>query len=145
MPQQRGTNRELLETLFEVTPDGWLWLGSRNPNHGRPMYARRPAYRVMWEEYVGPIPTGYEIDHIAALCKVYGILDVKVLADQYGPAHLEAVTPEENRRRALLDFCAYGHDIKLFGRNKGGWCKECKRLRNRYGVNWRDYVEIERH
>lgn len=47
------------------------------------------AHRLSYEAFVGTIPPGYEIDH---LCRV--VLCVN-------PAHLEAVTGAENRRREL--------------------------------------------
>lgn len=56
---------------------------------GREIY----AHRAMYEQEVGPIPTGHHIDH---LCRVTRCIR---------PSHLEAVTPTENRRR--------GSNIKL--------------------------------
>lgn len=45
------------------------------------------AHRVSYELFVGPIPEGYDVDHLCGqpLC--------------VRPSHLEAVTPSENRRR----------------------------------------------
>jgi hypothetical protein len=48
-----------------------------------------PAYRVAHELAIGPIPEGMEVDH---LCFNPGCCN---------PAHLEAVTPAENKRRSL--------------------------------------------
>jgi hypothetical protein len=77
----------------------WLWVGpiansyaaSRGKayaygaynHHNRKSYAHRYAYECL----VGPIPAGYVLDHVCRerLC--------------VNPAHLEAVTVEENARR----------------------------------------------
>lgn len=69
----------------------WLWTGqragrSRTSNYGR--YGNKGmAHRLAYELAVGPIPPGLELDH---LCRTQRCVN---------PAHLEPVTPEENRRR----------------------------------------------
>lgn len=73
----------------------WLWMGKRSKRHGGREDGRisiridgrhvsRRAHRVSYQEFRGDIPDGYEIDHACrnTLC--------------INPAHLEAVTPEEN-------------------------------------------------
>ena len=52
--------------------------------HNRPTL----AHRAMYEQEVGPIPDGYEIDH---LCRVTSCIN---------PAHLEAVTSAVNKQRS---------------------------------------------
>jgi len=113
----------------------WLWTGGTagegyamfSPRHGQQVY----AYRFAWELLVGPIPEGHEIDHVrdrgctSRLC-------VKAIADEHGPAHLEPVTGEENRRRAhaanARTHCPKGH-IKDGIRAGRPYCLTCNRER----------------
>lgn len=73
----------------------WLWMGKTSKRRGGRVDGRmtlriagrhvsRRAHRVSYQEFRGDIPDGYEIDHACrnTLC--------------INPAHLEAVTPEEN-------------------------------------------------
>jgi hypothetical protein len=113
------------ETRFTKGPEGWIWTGYVTPG-GYGEYNRQLAHRVAYELYIGPIPEGYEVDHVKELCGP-NTLCVKALADEYGPAHLEAVTPEENARRRRTDTCRYGHDIRVVGRTPDGTCRACKR------------------
>ena len=91
------------------------------------------AHRLAWAWLRGPIPDGYEVDH---LCRV------KLCVN---PAHLEPVTKAENIRRqnALtggsyqrsLTHCPKGHPYSgdnLIVRPEG-WraCRECRRTRLR--------------
>ena len=76
---------------IEVVDDCWIWTASRNNKgygvasngKGGSMLAHRKAYQAVH----GTIPDGHEIDH---LCENKPCVN---------PAHLEAVTPEEHRRR----------------------------------------------
>lgn len=86
------------------------------------------AHRWIYEQLVGPIPEGMEIDHVKALGCV-GPLCVNVL-------HLEVVLHEENMLRARLKVCRSGkHDLTLEenqdfdkkGRRRG--CAACRRDR----------------
>lgn len=76
-------------------PNGcWLWTAARQSSNG---YGRfgisrgivRFAHRVVWEMERGPIPDGYEIDH---LCRNTSCVN---------PDHLEPVPPRTNKRRSL--------------------------------------------
>lgn len=104
----------------------WVWQGATDRDGYPHMQVRirpgvkrlRRAQRVVHEEYLGPIPEGYEVDH---LCHVIQCLN---------PEHLEAVTPEENLRRRRIKtktdtHCSNGHDA--VHRNAYGHCKMCKR------------------
>lgn len=68
----------------------WLWEGATLQGYGAVTIRQRTyrAPRVSYEMFVGPIPDGFEVDH---LCRVPGCVN---------PDHLEAVTPAENKRRA---------------------------------------------
>lgn len=94
----------------------WLWTGAKSRDgYGRIMLPdagvrrSRPAHRVGYETFVGPIPDGLQIDH---LCRVRHCVN---------PAHLEPVTPRENTlrgdgpaaRRARQDVCQAGHPLPL--------------------------------
>lgn len=99
----------------------WIWQGATDRDGYPHMKIRgkiKRSQRVVHEEYLGPIPEGYEVDH---LCHVVQCLN---------PEHLEAVTPEENLRRRRVrhrteSSCANGHDVEH--RNAHGDCKVCKR------------------
>ena len=84
------------------------FMGARNPNgygslwvHGR----SRSVHRVAHELWVGPIPVGYDIDHVHDRGCRY--------RDCVEPGHLEAVPHIENLRRTarLRTHCARGHEF----------------------------------
>lgn len=101
---------------------GYFYLSGRGPTRVR-VYAHRWAY----ESLVGPIPEGYEIDHLCRnrLC--------------VNPAHLEPVDHATNRARGrgikykpqdLGEFCRNGHARSENTRtNSQGWrvCVLCNR------------------
>lgn len=115
----------------------WIWTGSTNGNgygemriDGRKTY----AHRVSHELYIGPIPVGYDIDH---LCRNHGCVS---------PFHIEAVTRRTNTMRgknpdvqraraAAVTHCPHGHlyDAANTYRTKAGLrqCRTCNRERNR--------------
>jgi hypothetical protein len=116
----------------------WEWDGAHTTagypetwDGERPLYAHRVAYE-MW---VGPIPEGYEVDHL--VCDNPGCLR---------PDHLRAVTPWENNRRsrsmgarhARTTHCPRGHRydtanthiyVKPTGRS-ARVCRACWKLKN---------------
>lgn len=77
----------------------WPWLGSSNDaGYGIFMFGGRGgtwarAHRYMYELMIGPIPEGYEVDHVRANgCVRRDCLNYV--------RHLEAVTKQENIRRS---------------------------------------------
>lgn len=111
----------------------WIWTGvtaGSNAKYGyfrvgtRSSDPKTPAHRFAYEHFVGPIPQGMTIDHVAdrgcttKLC--------------VNPDHLEPVTNNENMRRARLKVCRAGlHDLTIpenilwddEGRRRG--CRVC--------------------
>lgn len=84
----RTTYRAPILERYTVDLAGcWLYQGYVN-HDGYGMTTTAPAHRVFYESHVGPIPDGFQVDH---LCGVKSCVN---------PAHLEAVTQYENLRRA---------------------------------------------
>lgn len=106
--------------------DCWDWRAFTSADgYGRVWWNGRPhvAHRIAYEISVGPIPDGLTIDHLCrnTLC--------------CNPAHLEAVTSEENVRRgaASITHCKRGHAFTPENTvmvNKGGSrrCRRCKAM-----------------
>lgn len=118
-----------------ITDHCWLWTGAAAGGRGGDPYGvfwvpdtMTYAHRTAYEQFVGPIPEGLQIDH---LCSVR--LCVK-------PTHLEPVTAEENTRRAIersgrLTHCPHGHpydDVNTYVAPNGSRnCRECARRRRK--------------
>jgi len=82
----------------------WRWMGSlKNNGYGQCRHngPGRPAHRVAYQLFIGPVPDGMEIDHTCH--------DRKSCPGGLGcphracvnPFHLKAVTHRENIRRSL--------------------------------------------
>ena len=129
--KQRRRQPETIEELLApdrvwVTPCGcWLWLGGddgHNDADGLGAYGRinapgtrtaEPAHRYVYRKFKGPIPAGYDIDHICA--KWQG--DPRVSRKCVNPDHLQAITPRLNQQLKLLRRLGYGTDeLDLDGR-----------------------------
>ena len=95
-----------------------LSLGSRATKRGSVS-----AHRLVWEEFVGPIPDGMELDHV---CRNRGC---------FNPDHLEPVTCRENLLRgetlaaqnAAKTHCHKGHPFDE--RNTGPTATGARRCR----------------
>lgn len=92
---------------FVDVGDCWVWNGALTQtgygNVALPGRRTTKAHRWVWENLVGPIPDGLELDH---LCLVTLCVN---------PDHLEPVTPEVNRQRrwtARTQWCKRGHDMR---------------------------------
>ncbi len=109
----------------------WVWEGCRDRNgYGRVTinYKTMFVHRAVYEEIIGPIPAGLEIDHLCRNTKCYN------------PEHLEAVTHAENVRRGdhhcrRKTHCPQGHPYSgknlIIGgkrrRNTDRICRICHR------------------
>lgn len=134
-PAQRFANS------YVIDEDGcWLWQKSLNQDgygrfkvHGRMVGAHRFSY----ENLVGVIPTGFEVNHT---CHSDVAVDCVEEACKHrscvNPQHLEVLSKSEHRgksRNAQRTHCKNGHE--LLGRYKDGrrFCVECVAERSR---NW---------
>ena len=119
----------LVEDRGYTTPC-WVWQRrvqhdgySQTEARGKAISAHRLSYSV----FVGPIPDGLVVDH---LCRVLLCCN---------PDHLEAVTNQENQRRArsfeVVKACIRGHELttRNIGREKDGgyFCRDCRNERRR--------------
>jgi hypothetical protein len=114
----------------------WLWLGYVNDGYGSMevrrdgRYYDRPAHRIAYEAFIGPIPDGLVIDHLCA-CRTC-----------VNPAHLEAVTREVNSRRGthgrpklVRTHCSRGHEFPLAQPGRHRRCRLCHRDRKKEYLN----------
>jgi hypothetical protein len=131
--------RKLLSQIAINDNGCWIWCGRfTRDGYGKLTIAERTraVHRVAYETWCGEIPVGFEIDH---LCFVKACVN---------PAHLEAVTPEENRRRALVagrfnlapqqhaSHCVHGHPVDEVNtyRHPDGH-RQCRQCRNAWDRN----------
>lgn len=115
------------KTRFErfvdkATNGCWTWIGkSSRDGYGRFFHKSRwqMAHRAAHELFVGPIPTGFEVDHLChnadATCAGGPACPHRLCVN---PSHLEAVTHKTNMRRteyigskARQTHCKHGHEF----------------------------------
>jgi hypothetical protein len=134
--QHRGVcdlHRFMLKVHHDPDSGCWVWQGDKGDRgYGRFKSEKRrfAAHRWSYEHFVGPIPDGLVLDH---LCRVHACVN---------PAHLEAVTQQENTHRgvspvavhAKQTICTNGHDLSephAVWIDRHGWrvCRACDRER----------------
>lgn len=89
--------RARLERNRRIAGDCWIWTSSKSVGgYGliriglKKERRTKKVHRVAYEEFIGPIPEGLDLDH---LCRV---------RDCFNPSHLEPVTRSENLLRGDL-------------------------------------------
>ena len=91
-----GHNRRLSGIEYIVDPDTgcWIWQRGRHSRGYGMAYLDGHtimAHRLIWLRHRGPIPEGYELDH---LCRNTSCVN---------PDHLEMVTHQVNMQRVWVD------------------------------------------
>jgi hypothetical protein len=147
LPGHNG--RKLTRYIIDANTGCWLWQLSlsiqgygmlqlnfgRDKQTGKRRVRTMVAHKLMWETKYGPVPKGLELDH---LCRNPRCVN---------PEHLEAVTHEENMRRAkhvrlsvdLIKLCIEkredGYTYDEIGDELGVHRTTVSKAIN--GVNWR--------
>jgi hypothetical protein len=118
----------------------WVWTASLARGYGSFWIqgVMTGAHRWIYLKIVGPIPQPLELDH---LCENKAC--VKVITDEFGPAHLEPVNHRENLLRgktivainAAKTHCPKGHpytpDNTYVSRSGFRECRICRKVRPR--------------
>ena len=125
--------RFMAKVSVDTSTGCWEWTGAAGKNgYGRISIDGRTvrfAHRVSVELFVGPIPTGHEVDH---LCRNHKCVN---------PSHLEPVTRRENllrgdtftARHAAKTHCPQGHAYDdtntMRDRRNRRYCRACRAAR----------------
>lgn len=122
--------RRILERITVSDETGcWLWTAGINGRGYGNITAdgrTRSAHRVAYEEWIGPIPAGLDLDH---LCRVRHCVN---------PDHLEPVTRRENLVRGATlvaeqvarTACPQGHLYDEENTRYEGSMRHCRRCNN---------------
>ncbi len=128
----------LLEKVLKTESGCWVWTGSVRKDYGQirarkidGTWSVRQAHVVAYEELVGPVPEGLELDHLCrnTLC--------------INPDHLEPVTHKVNIERGLVargvvafaptrpassscDHCASTFEMNRLGRRRRFCSDDCR-------------------
>lgn len=117
----------------------WEWTGAKLPKgYGVISYLNKQQYvhRLMYENVVGEIPFGYQLDH---LCRFTACVN---------PDHLEAVTPRVNvlrgnsspARNARLTHCKRGHPFDAANTYHGKYGRMCRRCHADHQARYREVM-----
>ncbi len=132
-------------TPLDLASPCWTWEGDHGNGYGRIMADGQTRYvhRLAYQLHVGPIPRGWQVDHV---CHTEAVSRGECNGGEcihrlcWNPAHLEAVSSAENTRRgghplvvvSRLGTCRRGHDLSdpsnVYVRPDGRrQCRECKK------------------
>lgn len=127
----------------------WLWTGGLSRGYGLvrtgPGLPMRGVHRIMYEFFIGPIPTGLDIDHICHNEDLSCRGGKTCLHRRcVNPDHLRAITRQENfaagRRfngRSTRTHCPRGHpydESNTYWRDGHRDCRTCRNVRGMRGV-----------
>jgi hypothetical protein len=129
---------ERFASKYVVMPNGcWRWTSARQGDQRYGVFQLRHhkqvmAHRLAYELFAGPIPSGYQIDH---LCKNTICVN---------PEHLEAVTPRVNTlrsdnppaRNSQKTHCKRGHPLVAENLRVSPGRRVCATCRRDYEREW---------
>lgn len=89
----------------------WVWTRTINRGYGNlnGVEGTRLVHRVVWEELIGPIPDGKQVDH---LCHVTSCCN---------PEHLRIVDEWENKQNRTIKTAGSGYRNVYRNTKSGGW------------------------